>query len=65
MMDNREKLNNADRQVFFKDSFIRKKIPFTVETLQVGDFLWVARKKAKDGDPTLIVLDFVMERKVC
>jgi ERCC4-type nuclease len=63
-MDNREKLNNSDRQSFFKDSFNRKGIAFMVEQLQVGDFLWVARKKAKDGDPTLIVLDYIMERKV-
>jgi hypothetical protein len=62
LMDNREKLNNSDRQAFFKESFHRKGISFMVEQLQVGDFLWVARKKG-GGDPTLIVLDFIMERK--
>lgn len=64
LVDSREKVNRVDRSAFFVEQFVPKGVACTVDTLQVGDFLWVARKKHDRQDPTMIVLDFVIERKV-
>ena len=59
VIDGRERFDSVNRDIFLA-SFKKQDLPACSQTLEVGDFLWVAKCKTTGIE---IVLDVIVERK--
>ncbi|KAI9142421.1 hypothetical protein BKA69DRAFT_1037745 [Paraphysoderma sedebokerense] len=66
ILDNRE-IKNRDSRYYFQEKLMNRNVKVETRKLEVGDFIWIARRACgtgnMNGNEDEIVLDYIVERK--